>query len=79
MNCSLDCIKVLKSGCLEVDALKSEAKCAIKHLAEVHSELLQTKRKQIELFQNGVQPTIKTELKQCRDKVKWCKCHTKED
>ena len=70
VNCSLDCIKVLKSGCLEVDALKSEAKCAIKDLAEVQSELLQTKREQIELFQNGVQATIKTELKSYSDAVK---------
>ena len=67
VNCSLDCIKFLKSSCLEVDALKS---CAIKDLAEVQSELLQTKREQIELFQNGVQATIKTELKSYSDAVK---------
>ena len=58
------------SGCLEVDALKSESKSAIKELAEVQSELLQTKRDQIEYFQNGVQSTIKTELKSYSEAVK---------
>ena len=58
MNCSLDSsIKLLKSGCLEVDALKSESKSAIK-------------RDQIEYFQNGVQSTIKTELKSYSEAVK---------
>ena len=70
VNCSLDCIKLLKSGCLEVDALKSESKSAIKELAEVQSELLQSKREQIEYFQNGVQSTIKTELKSYSEAVK---------
>ena len=70
VNCSLDCIKLLKSGCLEVDALKSESKSAIKELAEVQSELLQSKRDQIEYFQNGVQSTIKTELKSYSEAVK---------
>ena len=50
MNCSLDSIKLLKSGCLEVDALKSESECAIKELAEVQSKLLHSKRDQIECF-----------------------------
>ena len=68
--CSLDCIKLLKSGCLEVDALKSESKSAIKDLAEVQSELLQCKRDQIEYFQNRVQSTIKTELKSYSEAVK---------
>ena len=64
-SCSVtgDCIKLLKSECLEVDALKSESKGAIKELAEVQSELLQSKRNQIEYFQNGVQSMIKTEFK----------------
>ena len=70
VNCSLDCIKLLKSGCLEVDALKSEAKCAMKDLAEVQSELLQCKRDQIEFIQTGVQKTIKTEMKSYSDAVK---------
>ena len=70
VNCSLDCIKLLKSGCLEVDALKSESKSAVKELAEVQSELLQSKREQIEYFQNGVQTTIKTELKSYSEAVK---------
>ena len=60
----------MKSGCLEVDALKSESKNAIKELAEVQSELLQSKRDQIEYFQNGVQSTIKTELKSYSEAVK---------
>ena len=58
VNCSIDCIKILKSGCLEVDALKAESKCAIKDLAEVQSELLISKREQIEALQNGIQKTI---------------------
>ena len=70
VNCSIDCIKLMKSGCLEVDALKSESKNAIKELAEVQSELLQSKRDQIEYFQNGVQSTIKTELKSYSEAVK---------
>ena len=72
VNFSLDCIKLLKSGCLEVDALKSESKSAIKELAEVQSELLQSKRErdQIEYFQDGVQSTIKTELKSYSEAVK---------
>ena len=70
VNCWLDCIKLLKSGCLEVDALKSESKSAVKELAEVQSELLQSKREQIEYFQNGVQTTIKTELKSYSEAVK---------
>ena len=70
VNCSLDCIKLLKIGCLEVDALKSESKSAVKELAEVQSELLQSKRDQIEYFQNGVQSTIKTELKSYSEAVK---------
>ena len=63
VNCTLDCIKLLKSGCLEVDALKTESKCAMKDLAEVQNELLQCKRDQIEFIQAGVQKTIKTEIK----------------
>ena len=35
VNCLLDCIKLLKTGCLEVDALKSVAKYVIKDLADV--------------------------------------------
>ena len=70
VNCyKLDCIKPLKSGCLEVDALKSEAKCAMKDLAEVQSELLKCKRDQIEFIQTGVQKTIKTEMKSYSDAV----------
>ena len=63
VNCSLDCIRILKSGCLEVDALKSEARCAIKDLAEVQSELLHSKREQISALQASVHTTIKTEMK----------------
>ena len=54
-NYSLDCIKLLKSGCLQVDALKIEAKCTIKDPTEVHSELLHSKREQIEVLQTGKQ------------------------
>lgn len=70
VNCSLDCIKIMKSGCLEVDALKSEAKCAIKDLAEVQGELLHSKREQINALQASVQTTIKTEMKSYSDIAK---------
>ena len=70
VNCSLDCIKLLKTGCLEVDALKSEAKYAMKELADVQSELLTSKREQIESLQSGIQKTLKTELKLYSDAVK---------
>ena len=69
VNCSLDCVKLLKSGCLEVDALKSEAKCAHKDLAEVRGELLHSKREQINALQASVQTTIKTEMKSYSDIV----------
>ena len=69
VNCTLDCVKLLKSGCLEVDALKTESKCAMKDLAEVQSELLQWKRDQIEFIQAGVQKTIKTEMKSYSEAV----------
>ena len=70
VNCSLDCIKILKSGCLEVDALKTESKCAIKDLAELQSELLTSKREQIQALQNGIEKTIKTEMKSYSEAVK---------
>ena len=70
VNCSLDCIRIMKSGCLEVDALKSEAKCAIKDLAEVQSELLHNKREQINALQASVQTTIKSEMKSYCDIAK---------
>ena len=62
MNCSLDCIKMLKTGCLEVDALTSELKYAMKGLADVQSELLTSKREQIVSLQYSIQKTLKTEL-----------------
>jgi hypothetical protein len=37
-------------GCLEVDALKSKAKCAHKDIAEVRGELLHSKRMQFMVF-----------------------------
>ena len=46
VNCLLDCIKIMKIGCLEVNDLRSEGKCAIKDLAEVQSELLHSKREE---------------------------------
>ena len=70
VNTTLDCVSVLKSGCLEVDALKSEAKTAYKELADVQQELLTSKREQIEMFQTGVQKTLKNELKTYSDAVK---------
>ena len=70
VNCSLDCIKLLKTGCLEVDALKSEAKYAMKELADVQSELLTSKREQIVSLQSGIQKTLKTELKSYSEAVK---------
>ena len=39
VNCSVNLIKSLKSGCLEVDSLKSEAKHAIKELAGAGSRV----------------------------------------
>ena len=69
VNCTLDCISILKSGCLEV-ALKSEARCAIKDLAEVQSELLDSKREQINALQASVQTTIKSEMKSYCDIAK---------
>ena len=30
VNCTLDCDKLLKSGCFEVDALKTESKSAMR-------------------------------------------------
>ena len=70
VNTTLDCVSVLKSGCLEVDVLKSEAKTAYKELADVQQELLTSKREQIEMFQTGVQKTLKNELKSYSDAVK---------
>ena len=70
VNCSLDCIKLLKSGCLEVDGLKLEAKSAFKELAEVQSELLTNKREQIETLQTGIKTTLKTELRSYSEAVK---------
>ena len=70
VNCSLDCIKLLKAGCLEVDGLKTEARCALKELSDVQSELLTSKREQIESLQIGIQRTLKTELKSYSEAVK---------
>ena len=70
VNSTLDCVRVLKSGCLEVDALKSEAKTAYKDLAEIQQELLTSKREQIDMFQTGVQETLKNEIKTYSDAVK---------
>ena len=53
----------------EVDSLKSEAKHAIKELAEVQSELLVGKRDQIDILQSGIQTTLKKELKSCSEAV----------
>ena len=69
-NVTLDCVKIIKSGCLEVDDLKSEAKNALKELAEVQQELLTSKREQIEAFQHDVQKTIKNEMKSYSDAAK---------
>jgi hypothetical protein len=69
VNCSLDCVKLLKSECLDVNALKSEAKCAHKDLVEVHGVLLHSKREQINALQARVQTTIKTEMKSYSDIV----------
>ena len=54
----------------EVDSLKSEAKHAIKELAEVQSELLVGKRDQIDILQSGIQTTLKKELKSYSEAVK---------
>ena len=70
VNCSVNLIKSLKSGCLEVDSLKSEAKHAIKELAGVQSELLDSKREQIDILQSGIQTTLKNELKSYSEAVK---------
>ena len=70
VNVTLECVQVIKSGCLEVDCLKTEAKTALKDLAEVQQELLTSKREEIEAFQNGVQETIKSEMKSYSDAVK---------
>ena len=70
VNCSVDLIKLLKSGCLELDSLKSEAKHAIKELAGVQSELLVSKREQIDILQSGIQTTLKNELKSYSEAVK---------
>ena len=56
VNVTLDCVRVLKSGCLEVDALKSEAKTAYKELAEVQQELLT--KEEIEHFHTRMQKTL---------------------
>ena len=50
VNCLQELIKLLKSGCLVLDSLKSEAKHAIKELAGVQSELLVSKREQIDIL-----------------------------
>ena len=70
VNCSLDLMKLLKSGCLEVYSLKSEAKHAIKDLADVQSELLVSKREQIDIPQSGIQTTFKKKLKPYSEAVK---------
>ena len=77
VNCSLDCIKILKSGCLEVDALKTESKCAIKDLAEVQSELLTSKREQIQALQNGTEKN-KNGIIQLGCKEVKLRCYSKE-
>jgi hypothetical protein len=69
VNTTLDCVRVLKSGCLEVDALKSEAKTAHMDLADIQQELLTSKREQIEMFKTGVQKTLKNEMKTYSDAV----------
>ena len=68
--CSVNLIKSLKSGCLELDSLKSEAKHAKKELAGVQSELLVSKREQIDNLQSGIQITLKNELKSYSEAVK---------
>jgi hypothetical protein len=70
VNTTLDCVRALKIGCLEVDALKSEAKTAYKDLATIQQELLTSKRGQIEMFQTGVQKSLKSEMKTYSDAVK---------
>ena len=59
VNCLLDFIKLLKSRCLEVVALMSESKSAIKELVDMPSELLPSEFDQIEYFQNRVQSSIR--------------------
>ena len=61
-------IKLLKSGRLDVNSLKLEAKHAIKELAEVQSALLVSKRERIDILQCGIQTTLKKELKSVEDK-----------
>ena len=61
-----------------MDALKSEAKNAMKDLAEFQSELLQCKRDQTEFIQARVQKTIKTEMK-CSSKINGGKCVIEQD
>ena len=68
VNCLLALIKLLKSGRLDVNSLKLEAKHAIKELAEVQSELLVSKRERIDILQSGIQTTLKKELKSVEDK-----------
>ena len=70
VNCSVNLTKLLKSGCLELDSLKSEAKHAMKELAGVQSELLVSKREQIDNLQSGIQITLKNELKSYSEAVK---------
>ena len=70
VNIAKDCMKLLKSGCVEVDALKSETKTAYKELAEVQKELLISKREQIEKVEIGVQKTLKNEMKLYSDSLK---------
>ena len=70
VNIAQDCMKVLKSGCVEVDTLKSETKSAYKELAEVQKELLISKREQIEKVETGVQKTLKNEMKLYSDLFK---------
>jgi hypothetical protein len=70
LNITLDCVRVLKSGCLEVDALKLEVKTAYKDLDNILQELLTSKREQIEMFQTGVQKTLTSEMKTHSDAVK---------
>ena len=70
INASVDCVKMLKAGCAEVDELKSEAKGAFRELTEVQAELLESKSKYIEMMKTEVKNTLKTEIKSYSDAVK---------
>ena len=59
LNLTVDCLKLVQSGCAEVDSLTKETKDAYKDLASIQQKLVSCKDKEIRALQTGVQQTLK--------------------